>query len=161
MKKATQARSIADTNINAADLGKVLGISRASIANLATDGVLPRASRGLFSLSACVQAYVQHKRVAAGGNDVANLTVERSRLAKAKADKAERDARVEAGDLIPADDIDAAWIATAAMIRTRILAVPKKIAPRVISLKTATEAEQLMGKELNAALAALAETPSH
>jgi hypothetical protein len=44
-------------------------------------------------------------------------------------------------------------------VRTRILAVPKKIAPRIIALKTATEAEQLITKELNGALSALAETP--
>ena len=158
-----KVKSIADANVNAADLGKVLGVSRASIANLATDGALPRASRGEFNLAACVQAYIRHKLVKAGASDhnAKTLVVERSRLARAKADAAERDARVEAGDLIPADDIEAAWIATAGLIRTRILGVPKKIAPRVISLKTATEAEQLMGKELNAALAALAEKPSH
>ena len=161
MKKATKARSIADTNVNAAELGAVIGISRASIANLATDGILPRAARGEFTLAACVQAYIQHKRTLAGSDKVGNLTVERSRLARAKADKAERDERVEKGELVPAVDIEAAWIATAGMIRTRILAVPKKIASRVISLKTATEAETLMGKELNAALAALAEPPSH
>src|SRR5664280_2779764 len=110
--------SVADAIVNAATLGRVLGISRASIANLATDGVLPRASRGLFSLASAVKHYLQHKRVTAGSDDVANLTVERSRFARAKADKAERDARVEAGDLIPADHIENAWLATAGMVRT-------------------------------------------
>ena len=43
-------------SVNAAVLGRVFGISRASIANLATDGILPRADRGLFNLPACVQA---------------------------------------------------------------------------------------------------------
>ena len=51
--------------INAAQLGRVLGISRAGISNLATDGILPRSDRGLFDLSACVQAYVRHKLVQA------------------------------------------------------------------------------------------------
>jgi hypothetical protein len=41
--------------VNAAFLGRVLGISRASIANLATDGILPRADRGLFDLPACAR----------------------------------------------------------------------------------------------------------
>jgi phage terminase Nu1 subunit (DNA packaging protein) len=155
-----KTQSVADAVVDAAVLGKVLGISRASIANMATDKILPRADRGRFSLAACVQAYIRHKAVTAGGDDVANLTVERTRLAKAKADEAEREAKVLSGKLVPASDIDAAWIATAGMVRTRILAVPKKIAPRVIALKTATEAESLMQKELHAALAALAEAPS-
>jgi phage terminase Nu1 subunit (DNA packaging protein) len=147
---------IADAVVNAATIGRVLGISRASIANLATDGVLPRASRGEFNLAACVQAYIQHKHVTAGGDKVANLTVERSRLAKAKADKAERDERVEKGELVPADDVEAAWLATAGMVRMRLLAIPKKLAPRMIMLKTAAEAETLVQKELNSALSELA-----
>ena len=41
-------------SVNAAVLGRVLGISRASIANLATDGILPRAeSRAIQSSGLC------------------------------------------------------------------------------------------------------------
>jgi len=42
--------------------------------------------------------------------------------------------------------------------RTRILLVPRKIAPRVVT-GTAVEAERLMQRELNAALAEIAATP--
>ena len=51
------------------DLGLVLGISRSRVANLAADGVLPRAGRGLFDLPACVQAYLKHKLVLAKAGD--------------------------------------------------------------------------------------------
>ena len=114
-------------SVNAAVLGRVLGISRASVANLATDGVLPRADRGLFNLPACVQAYLRHKLVKAKAGDVTvhSLVAERSRLTKIKADNAELEARKLAGELVPAADIEAAWLgggrhgAHAAAIDTR------------------------------------------
>jgi len=150
--------SVADAIVNAADLGRVLGISRATIANLATDGVLPRADRGLFNLSACVQAYIRHKLVLAGAADVAtkSLVAERSRLAKLRADAAERDARVEAGELVDVEDIEAAWLGVVSVARSRVLLIPTKVAPRIITLKTAAEAKALLQKEINVALAGIA-----
>ena len=96
-----KAKSAADA-VNAAELGHVLGISRASIANLATDRVLPRASRGMFGLAPCVQAYIRHRLLQAGAADVGTKTLvaERSRLAKFKADAAERESQVETGQLV-------------------------------------------------------------
>ena len=151
-------QSVADAVVNAADLGRVLGISRATIANLATDGVLPRADRGLFNLSACVQAYIRHKLVSAGAADVAtkSLVAERSRLAKLRADAAERDARVEAGELVDVADIEAAWLNVVSVARSRVLLIPTKVAPRIITLKTAAEAKALLQKEINVALAGIA-----
>lgn len=153
------AKAFAD-DVNAATLGRVLGISRATIANLATDGVLPRADRGLFNLPACVQAYIRHKLVQAGAADVAtkSLISERSRLARLKADRAEREDKMESRALIPAEEVEAAWLTVVNIARTRILLVPRNIAPRVVS-GTAIEAERLMQRELNAALTEIATTP--
>ena len=149
-------------SVNAAVLGRVLGISRASIANLATDGILPRADRGLFNLPACVQAYLRHKLVKAKASDVTvhSLVAERSRLTKIKADVAEVEARKLAGELVPAADIEAAWLAVAGTVRTRLLLIPAKTAPRIVALKTPAEAQALLRKEINAALAAIAATPA-
>ena len=68
--------------VNAATLGLVLGISRSRVVNLAADGVLPRAGRGLFDLPACVQSYVKHKLslAKAGDGTALSLVAERSRL---------------------------------------------------------------------------------
>jgi phage terminase Nu1 subunit (DNA packaging protein) len=149
-------------SVNAAVLGRVLGISRASIANLATDGILPRADRGLFNLPACVQAYLRHKLVKAKASDVAvhSLVAERSRLTKIKADNAELEVRRLAGELVPAADIEAAWLAVAGIVRSRLLLIPSKTAARVVALKTPGEAQALLRKELNAALTAIATTPA-
>jgi len=156
-----KAKSAADT-VNAAELGRVLGISRASIANLATDCILPRASRGMFGLAACVQAYVRHKLLQAGAADVGTKTLvaERSRLAKFKADQAERESLIEIGQLVSVTDVDAAWQTIVRTIRSRLLLIPTKTAPRLASLTTAVEVKTLLQKELNAALAGIAATPA-
>ena len=140
----------------------VLGISRAGVSKLNVDGVLPRAGRGLFDLPACVQAYLRHKLVKAKASDVTaqSLVAERSRLTKIKADAAEVEARKLAGELVPAADIETAWLAVAGAVRSRLLAIPTRTAPRIVALKTPAEAQALLRKEINAALAAIAATPA-
>jgi len=139
---------------------KVVGVSRQRINNLVADGVLPRADRGRFDLPSTVQAFFQHKyaKLQACDADAKSLTIERSRLARLKADAAEREAKQEAGELVSVSEVEAGWLAIAGTVRTRILLVPRKIAPRVVT-GTAIEAERLMQRELNAALAEIAATP--
>ena len=118
--------------------GLVLGISRSRVVNLAADGVLPRAGRGLFDLPACVQSYVMHKLslAKAGDGTALSLVAERSRLTKIKADAAEVEARKLAGELVPAADIEAAWLAVAGTVRYAAVLIPAKTAPRIVALKT-------------------------
>jgi phage terminase Nu1 subunit (DNA packaging protein) len=148
--------------VNAATIGLVLGISRSRVVNLAADGVLPRAGRGLFDLPACVQSYVKHKLslARAGDGTALSLVAERSRLTKIRADNAELESRRLAGELVPAVDIEAAWLAVAGIVRSRLLLIPSKTAARVVALKTPGEAQDLLRKELNAALTAIATTPA-
>jgi len=143
-------------------IATVLGISNARVQQLAADGVLPRAGVGLYDIPACVQAFVHHKLVKAKASDITvhNLVAERSRLTKIKADAAEVEARKVAGELVPAADIQAAWLAVVGAVRSRLLAIPTRTAPRLVALKTAAEAQALLRKEINAALAAIAATPA-
>jgi len=149
-------------HVNAATLALVLGISRAGVSRLNVEGVLPRAGKGLFDLPACVQAYLRHKVAMTKAGDVAtqSLVGERSRLTKIKADAAEVEARKLAGELVPAADIEAAWLTVAGAVRSRLLAIPTRTAARIVALKTPAQAQALLRKEINAALAAIAATPA-
>jgi phage terminase Nu1 subunit (DNA packaging protein) len=148
--------------VNAATLGKVLGLSRGTIANLSTDGVLPKSARRRYDLPSCVQAFLRHKMLQAGAGDLAtqSLVAERGRLARLKADAAEREARVEAGELVDVADVETAWLAVAHAAYARLLVIPTKVSPRVITMKTAGEAQALLQKELYAALSGLAAAPA-
>ena len=143
------------TPVNATTLALVLGISRASVSRLNVEGVLPRAGKGSFDLPACVQAYFRHKAILAQAGDVTvrSLAAERSRLTKIKADAAEMESRKLAGELVPADRIEAAWLSVAGAVRSKLLLLPTKVAPRIVALKTPAEAQALLRGEINAALA--------
>ena len=142
-------------------VAEILGISKVRVARLASDGVLPRAGRGLFDIPACVQAFVRYKvSVAAGDGTAQGLMSERTRLTKARADAAESEARVKSGTLVPADQIEAAWLAVAGTVKTRLLLIPTKIAARLSALKTPAETQSLLQKEIHAALTEIAKTPT-
>jgi phage terminase Nu1 subunit (DNA packaging protein) len=147
--------------VTGADLAKILGVTRSTVTNLAVDGVLPKVGRGLFDVPTCVQGYMKHRERLAGGDDPAatSLTAERSRLARLKADQAEREARIRAGELIEVRAIVPAWLAVANTVRTRMLAIPTRLATRMVGLKTAVEVESTLRKEIHAALAELATIP--
>jgi len=146
--------------VDAVTIAKICGVGRQRICNLASDGVLLRADRGRFDIPSTVQAFFKHKfeKAMASDDSTKSLTSERSRLVKLKADKAERETKVEAGELVPAADVEAAWLAVVDTARTRMRLIPKKIAPRAAT-GTAIEAERLMQKEIDAALSELATTP--
>ena len=148
--------------VNAATLALVLGISRAGVSRLNVEGVLPRAGKGLFDLPACVQAYLKHKVAVtmAGAGATQSLVAERSRLTKIKADAAEVEARKLAGELVPAADIETAWLSGGRCSTFAAAGDTDKAAPRIVALKTPAEAQALLRKEINAALAAIAATPA-
>jgi phage terminase Nu1 subunit (DNA packaging protein) len=52
----------------------------------------------------------------------------RDRLIAAQAERAERINRIEAGEVIPADEAKAEWLDIVLTIRTRLLAVPARVA---------------------------------
>jgi phage terminase Nu1 subunit (DNA packaging protein) len=143
-------------------IAEVLGISKVRVAKLASDGVLPRAGRGLFDIPACVQAFVRYKVLITKVDDGASkgLMAERARLTRAKADAAERDGLRQAGGLIAADQIEVAWLAVAGAVKTRLISIPTKTAARLASLKTPAEAQALLQKEIHGALAELSQTPA-
>ena len=133
------------------------------IANLATDGILPRADRGLFDLSG-LRAGLPAAQAGEGEGQRRHGAKPGGGAIAADEDQGRQlpklEARKLAGELVPAADIEAAWLAVAGTVRTRLLLIPTKTAPRIVALKTPAEAQALLRKEINAALAAIATTPA-
>lgn len=146
----------------AAEIATLLGISSAMVSKLASEGVLPRAGRGEYDAAACVQAYLRHRLNSAAKDDptARGLMSERSRLTRAKADAAEREARVRAGELVEADKIEAAWVSVVTAARNRLRLIPSKVAPRVVGMKSPADAQELLRKEIDDALHAIAHAPA-
>ena len=142
-------------------IARLLDLSERRVQQLAHEGVIPKAERGAYDLVGAVRGYVRYLRdliqKAAGG--VSDLPTERTRLVKAKADLAELEACQRRGELVPVADTVLAWTAVTARLRTRLLALPDKLAPLVHDAQSPAAVRALLRSAIHDALADLAATP--
>lgn len=94
----------------------------------------------------------------AGGEGL-DLSAERARLAREQADAQEMKNAVARGELVPADQIEGAWVALLSGVRTRLLAVCGKAAPTAHAAETIAATEEAIRIVLIEALEELADGP--
>jgi phage terminase Nu1 subunit (DNA packaging protein) len=140
-------------------IAKLLDLSERRVQQLSREGVIPKAQRGQYDLIGSVRGYVRYlrdqaTRAQAGAPDYA---AERARFIRARADLAEMEADEKRGSLIQADQIEAAWIAVLALLRTRLLALPDRLAPQAFEQPTVGETRNLIRDAIREALDDLAE----
>ena len=141
-------------------IAKLLDLSERRVQQLSREGVIPKAERGQYDLIGSVRGYVRYLRdqavrAQAGAPDYA---AERARYIRARADLAEMEAAQRRGSLIAAEDIEAAWIAVLALLRTRLLALPDRLAPLVHEQTTVGDTRNLIRATVREVLDDLAET---
>ena len=111
---------------------------------------------------ASVKAYTAHLReIAAGrsnGEDDLDLVAERARLAKEQADAQEMKNAAMRGELLPRADVDAAVTGAFARVRARLISIPVKLAPVVMTVETPTEAQAAIRDAIYEALRELSDT---
>jgi len=141
-------------------IAKLLDLSERRVQQLSREGVIPKAERGQYDLIGSVRGYVRYLRdqavrAQAGAPDYA---AERARYIRARADLAEMEAAQRRGSLIAAEDIEAAWIAVLALLRTRLLALPDRLAPHVHEQTSVGDTRNLIRATIREVLDDLAET---
>ena len=141
-------------------IAKLLDLSERRVQQLSRDGVIPKAERGQYDLIGSVRGYVRYLReqavrAQAGAPDYA---LERARFIKARADLAEMEAEQRRGALIAAEEIEAAWIAVLALLRTRLLALPDRLAPLAHEQTSLSAVRDLIRGAIREALDDLAES---
>jgi phage terminase Nu1 subunit (DNA packaging protein) len=126
-------RHVRFERISITELARLFELTAGRVYQLVQDGVLPRAGRGVYDFTACVQSYLRHLRneIAQAGRDADTFGAHRARLTKARADMMETQLAAMREALIPADQIEAAWQEYCEVVRSKILALPDKIAPRL------------------------------
>ena len=142
-------------------IARLLDLSERRIQQLSRDGVIPTAERGQYDLVAAVRGYVAYLRdlavrAQAGAPD---FGIERARLIKAKADLAEMEAHGRRGELLSAEDVEAAWTAVLARLRARLLVLPDRLAPLCVEETTIAGVRDQIRKAVREALDELSETP--
>ena len=140
-------------------IARLLDLSERRIQQLSREGVIPKAERGQYDLIGSVRGYVRYLRdqalkAQAGAPDYA---AERARFIRARADLAEMEAEEKRRSLIAAEQIEAAWIAVLALLRTRLLALPDRLAPQAFEQSTVGDTRNLIRAAIREVLDDLAQ----
>lgn len=150
--------------LTAHDLGAIVGVSERRIRELRDQGVIPDNGQGRYILGEAVAAYCAHLRpsqgrAAAGGSaEDLDLTVERARKAKEEADRLEMQNAQMRHQLLARADVDAAVTAAFARVRARLIGLAAKLAPILMTLQSAAEAQAAIREAINGVLRELSET---
>ena len=146
-----------------AEFGRHVGITQQAVADLVARGVIEGRGRGKLDMDEARLAYCAHLRSVAGnrsGDPDADLdlTAERARKAKEEADKLEMQNALMRGELLARGDVDAAVVGAFARVRARMIGVPSKVAPLVVTMDTPAEVESVIRRSVYEALKELADT---
>ena len=118
--------------VTAAKLGEWLDMGFARVYQLVKEGVIPPPAEGRFDPIPCFHSYIRHLRKLIENTGSVTLAAERTRLTGLQAQKAELELKIMQGQYIHIDSLNL----VDKMIlncKTRLLAIPKKAAPQVLS----------------------------
>lgn len=114
-------------------IAKLLLLTERRVQQLTKDGVIPRSERGRYELVPAVQGYVKYLQERSHGSSgaPADYHLEKARLVKLQADRAETELAELRGELVSASDVADAWAQMLSTIKMRILAIPSKSAKQL------------------------------
>lgn len=145
------------------ELAEAFQINPGVITRWQQDG-LPVAQRGgpargsKYDLAACL-AWWQQKQLgkfSAGNGQAISLEVERAKLARAQTEKAELDAQARKGQLLAAEEVREAWTAIMTAVKSKLLAIPRALAPQLVNITDAAVIEARLRAKVHEALSELA-----
>lgn len=114
-----------------------LKLSERTFYRLVENGTLPKSENGKYKLGEIVDAYWSSKF------DPEGLNIARTRLVTAQAELAESELAIERGELYRGSAIIEMWEKQVNNVRSKLLAIPVKIAPEIIGLNLNEAVEKL------------------
>lgn len=136
-------------------LAKLFNITERRVQQLARDGVIPKAERGKYDLVECTRAYIKFLQQALDETKP-DPNSDRTRLERARADKMELEVQEARGELARVDELRDLWIRRVVNFKTRMLAIPRKVAPSLVGKKKAAQIEQELDTEIREGLEEIA-----
>ena len=145
------------------ELADHLGISTTRVSQLKSARILPDAPHGKHDLDACRASYLEHLREVAAGRMAKDgsgfdLVTERARLAAAQAERVERENAVAEGKYLEVATFHLMMTSAFSRVRSRLLALPSKLAPLVAPAMTSSAAQATLKSAVYEALDELAAT---
>lgn len=147
--------------VNKKELALILGKSEASLTAWQHEGMPVTkitGQRGNQYDTAEIIEWLIKRAISGKGEhnaQVYDLNVERARLAKEQADKTEFDNQVRRGELVDAGEIEGAWLDICSDFKSRMLALPSRLSPRLLGVPTVPEINGILTAGVVDALSAL------
>jgi phage terminase Nu1 subunit (DNA packaging protein) len=145
-------------------LARFLPIGERQIQELAKRGSIMKNEAGQYLFAESVAGYCEYaanKRKnqydSGGESSPGGYEAERARLTRAKADMAEMQAETMRGTVHEAGAVEAVWTDMILNARSKILAIPRKLAPRIVGMAKVAEIETCLETECHAALTELSD----
>ena len=141
------------TSFNIEAIAKLLKLSERRVQQLAKDNIIPKAERGKYDLVSSVHGYIDFLKAKAGGDFTAEEVLKnKNKLLKAKAEIAEIEKQKATGELIPKEEVKRTWLELVHKIKQKLLSIPNKVAPVVVTVKNISEIKLILQDKLYEAL---------
>lgn len=159
IKKAK--KDISDLIVNTDVMADLLGYTRQRVNQLAKEGVLFKLAPGRFPLAENIKKYLEFVKYGQRSDDEeeaeAQYLEEKALHEKAKREMAELKLAKLRNQLHDAEDIELVLTNMLVTFRNRILAIPQKLAPKIIGADNLAEISEAINEELLEALTELSE----
>lgn len=136
-------------------MAAIVGMTERRLQQLANEG-MPKAGRDGYPLAACVQWIIEYWRKRATQTPLGDA---RRRIAEAEATQAEISLARARAEVAPVATLARSYGEACARVRTRMMAIPSKVAPQVHRMKTIAEIEATVRREVVEALEELSGGP--
>jgi len=140
-------------------ISKLLDLTPRRVQQLSAEGVIPKAERGRYELVPAIQGYIRYLKERSIKADTSgdDYNAHRTRLTKARADLAEMEKEQIREQLIPAGDVERAWIDVSQNMRQKLLAFPQRVAPEVYAAEKLIEVKSILKDNIYDALKEISE----
>lgn len=148
--------------VNVEAIAKALNLTTRRVHQLKAEG-LPTVGRGQYELGPCMAWYIRYlqnaleKRGPNVNPDTPDLLAEKTRLAREQGDKLAIENSIKRGELVYVNDVVQTWADHIASARAKLLAMPTKLAPQLVSQSNANVIASRIREEIDNALDELSE----
>lgn len=155
---STKITDISAITVNSATLEKVIGVSDRRIRQLAEEGIIVRAAKGRYRLMDSIMNYILSLKVEMEASETAaldgeiDLEAEKAIHERVKRQISELKLQTMKGDLHKSEDVERVMTDMLVAVRTKLLSMPAKLAPRLACRTDADYIRKAVNQEVLEAL---------
>ncbi len=152
-KEITKTDTIEGLTVSASVLGELLGVTDRRVRQLASEGIFKRAAKGRYVLPESIKTYIKMLKmesdIAKGSEDhEIDLDKEKAIHERIKRQQSEIKLALMKGEVHKSEDVADVMMDMLASFRSKMIALPSKLAPLLVGKSAANEVREVLTKEI-------------